>query len=174
MVDWGVGEYEQTAAELEPVAEHVVALAGLQAGERVVDVACGTGNAALLAARAGAVATGIDSAARLVGVAGTRAAQARLDATFLVGDAHELPFADGAFDVALSVFGIVFADDAPRAFAELLRVVRPGGRALVSAWVPAGAIDAMVGAFGRAMAAATGQTMPRFAWYDAAAVGALV
>ena len=66
MVDWGAGEYEQTAAELEPAARHVVALAARAPGERVLDLACGTGNAALLAAAAGARVTGLDAAPRLV------------------------------------------------------------------------------------------------------------
>jgi 2-polyprenyl-3-methyl-5-hydroxy-6-metoxy-1,4-benzoquinol methylase len=69
MVDWGAGDYERTAADLEPTARHVVALAGLAPRERVLDLACGTGNAALLWARAGARVTGLDSAERLVEVA---------------------------------------------------------------------------------------------------------
>ena len=170
MIDWGMGRYEQTAAELEPVAEHVVSLANLQPGERVVDLATATGNAALLAARMGVVATGIDAASRLIDVARGRAATAGLEASFVVGDIQSLPFDDGSFDVALSVFGLIFATDASRAFDEMMRVLRPAGRALFSVWVPAGPIDAMVGTFGRAIAAATGSSPSRFAWYDAAAV----
>ncbi|HEY3021270.1 MAG TPA: class I SAM-dependent methyltransferase [Solirubrobacteraceae bacterium] len=173
MIDWGIGEYEHTAAELAPVAEHVVSLAAPRAGERVVDIACGTGNAALCAARAGAVVVGVDTAARLIEVARERAAREGLEATFTVGDAQQLPFGDGEFDVAVSVFGLIFAGDAGRAFGELVRVLRPGGRAFVSAWVPAGPIDAMVGVFARAIAAATGRTQPRFAWHDREAVGGL-
>ena len=173
MVDWGAGEYERMASELEPVAEHVIALADLQRGERVVDVACGTGNAALLAARAGAEVSGVDAAPRLIEVARARAAAEGIDATFVVGDVQQLPFEDGAFDVALSVFGVIFADDAPRAFGELLRVLQPAGRALISVWVPAGAIRAMIGVFDRAMVAAAGQGRPRFAWSDDEAIGAL-
>ena len=173
MIDWGIGHYEQTAAELEPVAEHVVSLAGLRPGERVVDLATGTGNAALLAARIGAVVTGLDAAPRLIGVARERAAGEGVDASFVVGDVGTLPFADGAFHVALSVFGLIFAADADRAFAEMLRVLAPDGRALLSVWIPAGPIDAMVGTFGRAMAAATGSAANRFAWHDPEAVGEL-
>jgi SAM-dependent methyltransferase len=173
MIDWGLGEYEVTAAELEPVAQHVVALASLEAGERVLDLATGTGNAALLAAQTGAVVTGIDAAARLIDVARGRAASAGLEATFVVGDVMALPFEDGAFDVALSVFGLVFAPDAGQAFGEMLRVLPADGRALVAVWVPAGPIDAMVGTFGRAMAAVTGSAPKRFAWHDADAVGDL-
>ena len=84
-----------------------------------------------------------------------------------------LPFDDASFDLALSVFGLIFAADASRAFDEMIRVLRPAGRALFSVWVPAGPIDAMVATFGRAVAAATGRRPRRFAWHDADAVGAL-
>jgi ubiquinone/menaquinone biosynthesis C-methylase UbiE len=93
MIDWGIGRYEHTAAELEPVAEHVVALAGLRPGERVVDLATGTGNAALLAARAGAVVTGLDAAPPLIDVARERAGQEGVQASFVVGDVGALPLA---------------------------------------------------------------------------------
>jgi SAM-dependent methyltransferase len=170
MIDWGIGQYEQTAAELEPVAEHVVSLAGLRPGERVVDLATGTGNAALLAARIGAVVTGLDAAPRLIDVARERASGEDVQASFVVGDIGALPFDDRAFDVALSVFGLIFAADPSRAFAEMIRVLDADGRALLSVWVPAGPIDAMVGTFGRAIAAATGSTPNRFAWHDSQAV----
>jgi SAM-dependent methyltransferase len=173
MIDWGAGRYEQTAGELEPVAEHVVSLAGLNPSERVLDLACGTGNAAILAARAGATVTGLDAASRLIGVARSRAEAEGVAASFVVGDLLSLPFDDGAFDVALSVFGLIFAANAPDAFAEMLRVLRPGGRAFFAVWVPAGPIDAMVGLFGRAIAAATGASRTRFAWSDTQAVGEL-
>ena len=167
MTDWGLGHYEKTAAVLEPVAERVVALAAPQAGERFLDVACGTGNAALIAARRGAEVTGVDLAERLVGVARERAAAEGLAAEFLVGDAMDLPLPDAAFDVAVSIFGVIFVSDPPRAFAELMRVLRPGGRALVSAWLPEGAIHTAVGISMRAVAAATGgSSPPRFGWDD--------
>jgi ubiquinone/menaquinone biosynthesis C-methylase UbiE len=143
MIDWGLGHYEHTARELEPVARHVISLAELKPGQRVVDLATGTGNAALLAARAGAEVTGLDAASRLIEVARQRAEAEGLDATFVVGNLEQLPFEDRSFDVALSVFGLIFAEDASRALDELVRVLRPSGRALVSAWVPAGSIDAM-------------------------------
>jgi SAM-dependent methyltransferase len=173
MIDWGVGEYERTAAELAPVAEHVVSLARLEPGERVLDLACGTGNAALAAARRGTSATGLDASPRLIEVARRRATAEGADASFLLGDMQALPFEDGTFDVALSIFGLIFAEDPQRAFAELLRVLRPAGRALLSVWVPAGPIDAMVGVFGRAIAEATGSAPTRFLWYDEAAMGEL-
>jgi SAM-dependent methyltransferase len=173
VIDWGLGRYERTAAELEPVAADLVARAGLSAGERVLDVACGTGNAALIAGRAGAAATGLDGAERLIEVARGRAAAEGLRAAFVVGDAQALPFEDGAFDAVLSVFGIIFAADADRAFTEVLRVLRPGGRALLTAWVPEGPIDAMVGVLMRELAEVAGPAPRRFAWHDPDAVGAM-
>jgi len=170
MLDWGVGEYERTARELEPASRNVVDLAALAPGERVLDVACGTGNAALLAAAAGAEVTGLDAAARLVEVARARAGAAGVAATFVVGDAMALPFDAGAFDVVLSVFGIIFAPDAEKALGEVFRVLRPGGRALIAAWIPEGAIHGMVSALARGVIDAGGPERPRFAWYDPAAV----
>src|SRR4051794_39408130 len=153
MVDWSAGAYERTAMELEPAARAVVACAAVADGERVLDVACGTGNAALVAARAGARATGLDSAPRLVEVARERAANARAgaDAEFLVGDALDLPFDDGTFDALVSVFGVIFAPDPDRAVAEMLRVLAPGGRVVLSAWLPEGAVHRMVGVLGRGL-----------------------
>ena len=163
MIHWGIGHYEETASQLEPVAEHVASLAGLQPGERVLDLATGTGNAALLAARTGAVVTGLDAAPRLIDVARERTEREGLDASFVVGNLEALPFESAAFDVAQSVFGLIFAGDPDRAFGEMLRVLRADGRGLLSVWVPAGPIDAVVGIIGRAVAAATGPTPKRFA-----------
>jgi SAM-dependent methyltransferase len=166
MIDWGLGQYETTAAELEPVAEHVVSMAGVRPQERLLDLATGTGNAAFAAARRGARVTGIDSAPRLIEIARHRAASERLDASFLISDMHDLQFESGAFDCVLSVFGIIFTTDPPRAVAEIMRVLTPGGRALITAWVPAGAIDAMVGVFMRAVAQLGRRPPNRFAWHE--------
>lgn len=175
MVDWGKGRYEQTAEELEPVAEAVVEMAAPTAGDRVLDVACGTGNAALLAAARGADVVGVDSSERLVAVARQRAGEAGLLAEFLVGDALALPVADASFDIVLSVFGVIFAADPAQAVSEVARVLPPGGRAYITAWVPAGPINAMLTVFGRAVGRATGAPPPkRFAWSDGDAVGSIV
>ena len=139
MPDWGIGRYERFAPDLEPAAEHVVELAGLHPGERVLDLGCGTGNAALLAARAGAAVTGIDPASRLLEIARERLADDGLDGSFVVGDAQALPFRDGEFDAVLSVFGVIFAADAERALSEAIRVLKPEGRMLISVWLPGGA-----------------------------------
>lgn len=174
MIDWSAGRYEFVAAELTPAARHLVDLAGLQPGERVLDLACGTGNAALLAAAAGTVATGVDGATRLIEVARVRAAQEGLVTTFEVGDLHDLPFAEEAFDVVISVFGVIFAGNPGRAFAEIMRVLRPGGRALFSAWLPEGPVFEMFGVISRAaVAAGAPDGGPRFAWHDTEVVRAL-
>lgn len=173
-VDWGLGQYEKTAAELEPVAGHVVSLADVRPADRVLDLATGTGNAALAAARRGALTTGIDAAPRLIEVARRRAASERCEVSFLVGDVHGLPFGDDSFDCVLSVFGIIFAGDPARAVAELIRVLGPGGRALITVWTPAGTIDAMVGVFMRAVAHSAGAPPRRFAWHDPDAVRKLL
>jgi SAM-dependent methyltransferase len=173
-IDWGVGQYERTATELEPVAERVVALAALREGERVLDLACGTGNAALVAARAGSVTTGLDAAARLIDVARERAAAEGLDASFVVGDVQELPFDDAALDVVVSIFGVIFAQNPDRAISELLRVLRPDGRALLAVWVPEGPMSAMVNVLIRAVGEATGETRERFPWHDLDAVRPIV
>ena len=173
-VDWSAGRYETTASELEPVAALVVERAALRAGEHVLDVACGTGNAALLAAQRGAEVVGLDGAERLLVVARERAAAAELRAEFVAGDAQDLPFADASFDRVLSIFGVIFVQDAPRTLSEIARVLRPGGRALLTAWLDEGTIDAMVDVLGAAVARATGAGPPRrFAWGDPAAVTAL-
>lgn len=174
MTDWGAGRYERIAEELAPAAERIVEMAAVQPGEEVLDLACGTGNAALLAAAAGARVVGLDAAERLLGVARERAVAAGADATFVAGDLQDLPFADGSFDAVVSVFGVIFAADPQRAFDEVVRVLRPGGRALLTAWVPAGPIDAMAGALIRAVADATGGGGgPRFVWSGPDAVAGL-
>ncbi|MBW3652423.1 MAG: class I SAM-dependent methyltransferase, partial [Actinobacteria bacterium] len=164
-------ERARRAAELEPVAEALVRVAAPTAGDRVLDVACGTGNAALLAAARGADVVGVDSSKRLIALARQRAQQAGLFPEFLVGDALVLPVGDGGFDVVLSVFGVIFAADPAQAMSEVARVLRSDGRAYITAWVPSGPINAMLTVFGRAVGRATGASPPkRFAWSDTDAV----
>jgi SAM-dependent methyltransferase len=151
MADWGVGEYEVTARLLEPAADVAVAALDPRAGERIADLACGTGNAAIAAARAGASVLGVDTAQRLVDVAARRASEEGLDASFEVADAVSVPARDAAFDGAVSVFGVIFADPEAAA-AELLRIVKPGGRIVLTTWTTDGAtpkaVQVMRDAFG--------------------------
>jgi SAM-dependent methyltransferase len=174
MPDWGVGQYETFARELEPTAASVVELAAIGSGEEVLDIGCGTGNATLLAARSGAVTVGVDRSPRLIEVARARAAAEGVGASFVVGDAQALPFADDEFDLALSVFGVIYVADSRRAASELLRILRPEGRALICAWLPGGALDEMVRVIVGAVSSALGFQIPQFPWHDATAVGTLV
>jgi ubiquinone/menaquinone biosynthesis C-methylase UbiE len=173
--DWGLGSYELTDHELLPVARLVVDEADPRPTERVLDIGSGTGNAALLAAERGAEVTGVDPARRLVGLATERAAARGLPATFVVGAADALPVDDAVADVILSVFGLIYASDAQAAAAEIGRVASPGGRAVLTAWVPEGGFAEAMQLRAAAIAAATGEagSGPRFAWHDEPALAEL-
>ncbi|MGB0121440.1 MAG: class I SAM-dependent methyltransferase [Solirubrobacterales bacterium] len=138
MSDWGTGSYELTAAQLAPVAEVVVDAAEPVAGQKTLDVACGTGNATLIAAGRGAEATGLDLAPRLLEVAGGRAADAGVDVNWVEGSMLELPFADDSFDVVTSVFGIIFGSPADAVVGEISRVLNQHGRVAVTTWTNEG------------------------------------
>src|SRR4051795_11763759 len=140
---WASGDYTAIASRIVLVSELLAEAADLHAGWRVLDVACGNGNATLAAARAGTTAVGIDYVPALVEAARERAVTEGLDAQFHVGDAEALPFADGSFDAVLSVFGSMFAPDHRRTAAEMLRVTRPGGRIALASWTPDGFIGQM-------------------------------
>lgn len=166
--DWSVGHYESIAPQLLPAARVVVDAAQLRTGERVLDIGCGTGNAALLAAEHGADVVGVDPAVRLLDVARARAAKEGTRATFERGDAAALPVADGSVDVVLSVFGVVFAPDPAAAAAEIARVVAPSGRVVLSAWMPGGAISKMNATATQAVRDALGVPPPPepFHWHQ--------
>lgn len=143
-MDWGTGEYERTARELEPVSAVAVDALAPQNGDLVLDVACGTGNAALLAAKRGARVTGVDASARLLEVAAQRARTEALTGDWRVADVEELPFEDDRFDGVVSVFGVIFARDAVKAAEELRRVAKPGGTLVISAWLPRGPLGDLI------------------------------
>ncbi len=174
-MDWSLGHYETTAEQLSPVATAVVDRAALSPGDRVVDVGCGTGNATLAAALRGAHATGVDPAARLLEVARVRAAESGVHATFVRGDAASIPLETASADIVLSVFGVIFAPDPAAAATEIARLTAPGGRILLTAWIPEGAINDFVGVFQKAVAAALGLPPgpPPFAWHDQGALASL-
>jgi SAM-dependent methyltransferase len=176
-VDWGIGHYERTARQFLPAAKVVVDLADPRPGELVVDVGCGTGNAAIMAAERGAAALGVDPAERLLEVAAELAVAADVDASFLEGEAADLPVGDAGADVLISVFGVIFAPDAAAAAAEMARVAKPDGRMLISAWIPgAGAVSRAVrltrDAIERAAPEARdeGERDAPFAWHERASL----
>ena len=116
------------------VGRRAVELAGVEPGMTLLDVACGTGNASIPAAQAGARVTGLEASADLLGVARERAADYMVEVDWVQGDAQELPFPDASFDRVLSVFGHMFARDHERTASELRRVARPGGVIAVASW----------------------------------------
>ena len=174
-MDWGVGRYEGIAHQVLPAARVVVDHAAPASGEHVVDVGCGTGNAALLAAARGARVTGVDPAPRLLEVARRLAADQGVDATFVEGEAAALPLADGEADVVLSVFGVIFAPDATAAAAEMARVTAPGGRIVLSAWIPEGAMRRFISVLREALPRPAGPPDTQsFAWHDPEALAGLL
>jgi SAM-dependent methyltransferase len=133
---WSEGDFNVLALGVMPASEGIVAAVDVHAGERVLDVACGSGNAALVAARRNAEVNGIDYVPALIERAKARAHAEGTAIDFRVGDAQELPFPAGTFDVVVSVFGVMFAPDQQRAARELLRVTRSGGRIGLMNWMP--------------------------------------
>jgi ubiquinone/menaquinone biosynthesis C-methylase UbiE len=145
---WSAGDYAVVGTTLQIVGETLCEAADVSAGERVLDVAAGNGNAALAAARRFAVVTGLDYVPALLGRARARAAADGLALEVREGDAEALPFADGAFDVVLSTFGVMFTPDQARAARELARVCRPGGRIALASWTPGGFVGRLFKAIG--------------------------
>lgn len=137
---WASGDYAVIGVTLQIVGEQLAEAVDLRSGERVIDVAAGNGNATLAAARRFAQVTSTDYVSRLLEAGARRAEADGLAVHFEVADAEALPFADASFDVALSTFGVMFCADHRAAAAELLRVVRPGGRIGLACWTPTGFI----------------------------------
>jgi SAM-dependent methyltransferase len=140
---WEAGDFGQIARSIENVAEEFMARQSLRRGSKVLDVACGTGNLAVIAARQGCVVHGIDIAANLIAQAQARAAEDGLNIYFQEADAEALPFADSRFDLTVSMFGVMFAPRPEIAAAELRRVTRSGGQIALANWTPEGFIGKM-------------------------------
>jgi SAM-dependent methyltransferase len=140
---WASGDYSAIAARIVLMAEQLVESADLRAGEAVLDVATGTGNAAIAAARRGCQVTGVDYVEALLDRGRERAAAEGLHVTFVEGDAEHLPYPDDTFDAVLSCVGVMFTPDHEQAAAELVRVCRPRGKIALANWTPAGFVGAM-------------------------------
>lgn len=137
---WSAGDFGQIARYSEKSAEEFVDRLHLAPDTRVLDVACGSGNLAIPAARLHAQVWGIDIAPNLLAQARNRAGSEGLRATFEEGDAEQLPFPDAHFDVVMTMFGAMFAPRPDLVAAELARVCRPGGRIAMANWTPAGLV----------------------------------
>jgi SAM-dependent methyltransferase len=141
---WTAGDFGRIAKGYERGAAKFIERLGLEPGETLLDVACGTGNLSLPAARAGASVTGIDIAPNLIEQAVKNAQNEGLRIAFDVGDAERLPYPDGAFQTVVTMFGAMFAARPERASAELLRATRGGGRIAMANWTPTGFIGEML------------------------------
>ncbi len=131
---WSIGDYPAIARHLLPISQTVVKVLDIEKGESVLDVAVGDGNAAVLAAKQGAKVTGIDLTPAQIDRAKDRCAAEKVKVDLQVGDAQALDLPDEAFDVVLSVMGVIFAPDHGAATREMARVCRPGGRIAVTSW----------------------------------------
>ena len=160
---WASGDYAVIGTTLQIVGERLCEAIDLRAGERVLDVAAGNGNASLAAARIFAEVTSTDYVGALLNRGRDRAIAERLPVTFAEADAECLPFADASFDVALSTFGVMFTPDQATAAAELSRVVRKGGRIGLACWTPEGFIGEVFKTIGRHVPPPAGLSSPA-AW----------
>jgi len=137
---WASGDFAVVGTTLQIVGESLAEAADVRAGEQVLDVAAGNGNATLAAARRFAVVTSTDYVPSLLDKGAQRARAEGLPVSFRVADVEALPFGDATFDVVLSTFGAMFAPNHARTASEMLRVTRPGGRIGMANWTPDGFI----------------------------------
>jgi len=158
---WSIGDYSAMAEQYQFAGEDLVTRADVRPGMRVLDIATGTGNVAIAAARRGADVAGIDVTPELFDEAEARAGEAQVIVEWREGDAIALPYPDHSFDRVLSAFGLMFVHDGATAARELLRVLRPDGIFALCNWAPRGAVravaDALTGPDGDA-------GLPRLRW----------
>lgn len=157
---WASGDFAVIGVTLQIVGESLAEAADIRAGERVLDVAAGNGNATLAAARRFAEVTSTDYVPALLDKGRARAAAEGLQVSFRTADAEDLPFEDGSFDAALSTFGAMFTPDHARPAREMLRVVRVGGRIGLANWTPDGFIGQLFRVIGAYIPAPAGLKSP--------------
>ena len=146
---WASGDFAVIGVTLQIVGETLAEAADIRAGETVLDVAAGNGNASLAAAHRFARVTSTDYVPALLDKGRARAGAEGLEIDFRVADAEDLPFADGTYDVALSTFGVMFAPDHAKSAREMLRVVRAGGRIGLASWTPDGLVGQLFKTIGK-------------------------
>lgn len=161
---WDAGEYGALSPYIADVGELVVARASIERGMRVLDAACGTGNAARPAARAGAQVTGLDLTPKLLEVGRAEARHEGLEIEWQEGDAENLPFEDGRFDRVLSTFGHMFAPRHQRTADEMARVCRKGGAIVMATWTPEGVAGRIFKAAGSFMPPPPDYASPPIFW----------
>ena len=169
---WASGDYARIGATLQIVSESLCQALDLRAGSLVLDVAAGSGNSALAAARCGCEVTASDYVPALLEHAARRAAADGFELETRVADAERLPFDDGAYAAVLSTFGVMFAPDQEAATRELLRVCRPGGRIGLANWTPEGFIGELLRVIGRFAPPPRGVSSPVL-WGSEARLGEL-
>ena len=157
---WASGDFAVIGVTLQIVGESLAEAADIRAGERVLDVAAGNGNATLAAARRFAEVTSTDYVPELLNKGRARATAEGLHVDFRIADVEDLPFEDGSFDAALSTFGAMFTPDHTRPAHEMLRVVRSGGRIGLSNWTPEGFIGQLFRVIGTYIPAPAGLKSP--------------
>ena len=148
---WDAGDFAALSEYIADVGERLVERAGVEGGMSVLDVACGTGNAAIPAARTGARVTGLDLVPKLLEHGRAKAEAAGLEIEWVDGDAEQLPFDDASFDRVLSTFGHMFAPRHQRAADEMVRVCRKGGTIAICTWTPEGVAGRIFAASGSYM-----------------------
>jgi ubiquinone/menaquinone biosynthesis C-methylase UbiE len=169
---WASGDFAIIGVTLQIVGETLAEAADIRAGEAVIDVAAGNGNATLAAARRFAHVTSTDYVPALLEKGRQRALAEGLPVEFQVADAEALPFPTGAFDAALSTFGVMFTPDHQRCAAELLRVVRDGGRIGLANWTPDSFVGQLFKVIGKVLPPPQGLASPLL-WGTQAYLGEL-
>ena len=157
---WACGDYAVIGTTLQIVGETLAEAADVRAGQRVLDVAAGNGNASLAAARRHAQVTSTDYVQALLDKGRSRALAEELPMRFELADAEALPYENGSFDLVLSTFGVMFTPDHRRAAREMLRVTRPGGRIAMANWTPGGFIGRLFKVIGAHLSPPAGVQPP--------------
>jgi SAM-dependent methyltransferase len=169
---WSAGDYTLVAGSTVIASEQLVEVADIGPGDKVLDAACGSGNATIAAARRLADVTGLDFSAAMLSDAGRRLESERAPARLVEGDLEDLPFADGGFDVVTSAFGAMFAPNQKVVASELLRVCRPGGRIALASWSGGGAMGRLFARMARYVPPTPGVSDPT-TWGDPAGLATL-